>query len=459
MARKRKQATADLRVDGIENVMTGLGQYGRDASRHTVFTHNHFMLQNELEALYKDSGIARRIVDMLPDEALKRGIECDVELYTELERINAFHHITNACKDARLYGGAILLLLAKDGTDDLAMPLNENALKSIDTLAVYDRYKCILTAQDYDDDPFSETFGEVKKYNLNLINGKYLTVHASRVIRFDGERLPTTPFEQNAYWHASSLQACHDSLKSYLSAQGFSDTIIKEWGLTVLKIKGLFDSYTTNTETVISKRLKDADVSKSLMNMLIMDADAETFERQFSQVTGYADLMLRSMELVSATCGVPMTKLFGRSPEGMNATGDGDAKLWQAMVESYQMQVLQAPLNRLIKLLGKQSEWAEKPDLLEWNFPQVAPLNDVELADVRLKQAQADALYMREGAIDPSYLWHIRHEGGYNTNPPYSLESMVEYQKELDSQALNGVFEGESEDEESEDETQGEETL
>jgi phage-related protein (TIGR01555 family) len=429
MARK-KQPIKTVKTDGVENILTGLGRHGRDANTATTFRGDILLDQSTLEGLYSSSGIARRLIDMIPDESLKKGIDCDEELYTELERLDAFKQLANLSKDARLYGGAIMLLLAKDGEEDLAMPLREAGLKRIERLAVFDRFQCLVTADDYDNDAYSESFGEVKTYSLHLKNGQYLKVHASRVIRLDGDRLPTTPFQNNAYWHASSLQGAYTSILSYLSAQGFSDIIIKEWGLTILKVQGLHEAYTNGLEAKISGRLNDANVSKSLMNMILMDADSESFERQFSNVTGYSDLMLRTMELVSANSGIPMTKLFGRSPEGMNATGEGDQKQWGAVVQAYQMQSLQPAINRLVYLLSLQSEWTENPDDLSWNFPSVTTLDDLELAEIRYKNAQADALYIAQGAIDPTYLWHIRHEGGYNINPSYSLESLEEYESE-----------------------------
>jgi hypothetical protein len=439
----KKEPIKTIKTDGVENILTGLGRYGRDANTATMFTQDALLDQYTLEGLYSSSGIARRLIDMVPDEALKRGIDCDEELYAELERLNAFKALTDLAKDARLYGGAIILLLAKDGEEDLAMPLREAGLKSIERLAVFDRYACVITSDDYDSDPYSESFGQVKTYNLRLKSGKYLKVHSSRVIRLDGDRLPETPLRNNNYWHASSLQGAYTSILSYLSAQGFSDIIIKEWGLTILKVEGLFESYGNGAESKISGRLYDANLSKSLMNMILLDADSESFERQFSNVSGYSDLMLRTMELVSANSGIPMTKLFGRSPEGMNATGEGDFVQWAGAVQAYQMQTLQPAINRLVEVLTLQQDWQDKPDDIAWNWPSLKPLDDQQLADVRLKNAQADAVYMREGAIDPAYLWHIRHEGGYNTNPTYSLEGVIEYQSELDNTAINGAFEEE----------------
>lgn len=455
MGRKRKQETERevVNTDGVQNVITGLGMLGRDASRATTFSFDPFLSEVELSASYMGNGIARRIVDMIPDEALKQGIECDEALYKELEKLDAFRILTRLGKDARLYGGAVMLMLARDGAQDLSEPLREGNLEKVDRLLVFDRHNLLVTAEDYDNDVYSPNFGEIKTYRLRKKNGTEEKVHASRVIRLDGDRLPDTPFRNNGYWHASVLQGCFDSLKSYLSAQGFSDIIIKEWSLTILKVKDLFLAYNTGKEDKIAKRLNDANMSKSVANMILLDAEDEGFERTFSNVAGYSDLMLRTMELVSANSGVPMTKLFGRSPEGMNATGEGDFVQWAGAVEAYQMQSLQTAINRLVEVLALQRSWTDKPDDLSWNFPSLKPLDELESAEVRLKNAQADAIYMREGAIDPAYLWHLRHEGGYTSNPSYSLESMAEFQSELDSMALNGAFEDNEEDSTNDDTT------
>ncbi|CAB5223321.1 phge_rel_HI1409, phage-associated protein, HI1409 family [uncultured Caudovirales phage] len=436
MPRQKKQK-AIVKQDGVENVLTGLGQAGRDASVYSRFGRIGFLPKDQLENAYLDAGIARRIVDLLPDDAMKKGLECDTELYNELDRLNAFSVVATAAKDARLFGGALILVLAKDGAASLALPLNEGSLKRVEKLAVYDRHQCSLTAMSYDNDPFSPTFGEVKTYQLNSRQGQILNVHASRIIRLDGERLPASLLQNNGGWHASALQGCYQALLSYASAQGFADTIIKEWSLSIIKIQGLFDSYGNGGEKQIAARINDANVSKSMMNAIFLDAENEDFSRDFSNVTGYSELVVRGMEVVASSCGIPMTKLFGRSPEGMSATGEGDARNWASMVEAFQIATLQPVFNRLIALLGLQQEWKDKPDSLEWEFPPVLPLSEQERADVRLKHAQADAIYIREGGVDAAYLFNARHEGGFSANPQCSLEGEAEFGRQMDATAAS----------------------
>ena len=413
--------------DGAMNVLNGLGIVGRDSSASTFFQHDALLQQNDAEAYYNSSGIGRRVVELIVNDALGRGIDCNDALYKELERLDAFSKMTELAITARLYGGAIMIMLAKDGSDTLDKPLNENTLEQLDKLVIFDRWQCKDMTTDYDDDITSPKYGEKVIYNIMPYNGQPLKVHHTRVIRMGGDYLPNYTRRLNQGWEASALQAVQAGFKSYSTMQGFLPMMASEFSLTMLKIQGLANAYVAGNEAKISKRVNDLNASKSIANIMLMDAESEDFSRQFASVGGYADMITKGMELLSAEAGIPMTLLFGRSPEGMNATGESDLDNWYKNVQRYQTSQLQSPFNRLIEVLGMQTAWVDKPDSLDWNWPSLQPLDDLELADVRLKNAQADNIYIQVGAVDPEYIFHMRHDGSYNMQLNYSEEGMQEH--------------------------------
>lgn len=413
--------------DGAMNVINGLGIVGRDSSASTFFQQDALLQQRDAEAYYNSSGVARRVVELIVNDALGKGIECDDALYKELERLDAFNKMSELATTARLYGGAIMVLLAKDGSDTLEKPMNEASLEQLDKLVIFDRWQCSDMSTDYNDDPTSPTYGEKEIYNITPYNGKPLKVHHTRVIPMQGDYLPHYTRRLNQGWGASALQAVQAGFKSYSTMQGFLPMMASEFSLTMLKIQGLASAYIAGNEDKISKRVNDLNASKSIANIMLMDAESEDFSRQFASVGGYADIITKGMELLSAEAGIPMTLLFGRSPEGMNATGESDLDNWYKNVQRYQMNTLQSPMNRLVELLQKQTAWKDKPESLDWNWPSLQPLDDLELADVRLKNAQADNIYIQVGAVDPEYIFHMRHDGSYNVQLNYSDDGMKEH--------------------------------
>jgi phage-related protein (TIGR01555 family) len=432
-----------MNTDGAMNAINGMGMVGRDSSVSTFFAHDPLMQRQQVEAQFNSSGVARRLVSLIVDDSLSKGIECDIQLYKELERIDAFNKMTELATVARLYGGAIMVMLAKDGSDTLDKPMNEGTLDQIDKLVIFDRWQCTEMDTDYNDDITSPMYGEREYYTVTPYNGTPFRVHHTRVMRLDGDYLPHETKRLNSGWGASALQAVQAGFKSYSTMQNFLPLMASEFGLTIFKIQGLADAYLAGNESKVSKRGNDINVSKSMANMVLLDGEFEDFNRQFATVNGYADLVTKGMELLSAEAGIPMTLLFGRSPEGMNATGESDLDNWYKKVQSYQTNVLQRPMNRLIELLTLQRAWRDKPESLDWEWPSLQPLDDLELADVRLKHAQADRMYIDAQAVDPDYLFHARHDGGFNTQLNYSEKEMDDYMKGRESAIMERDLEEE----------------
>ena len=90
-------------------------------------------------------------------------------------------------------------------------------------------------------------------------------------------------------------------------------------------------------------------------------------------------------------CGAshyPMTKLFGRSPAGMNATGESDLRNYYDYVDSQRKAKLRPALQKLLPVLA-MSAWGFVPDDLEIAFPPLWTPTALETAEIALKKAQA----------------------------------------------------------------------
>lgn len=405
--------------DGISNAITGVGSWF-DAS--TFNRYNATGLdQYELENYYNGSGIARRIVDMMPEDALRHDLETSDELYTEMKRLNFIEKLKELSKKARLYGGAVMLMLAMDGQDDMGLALNEGNLKSIDELVIFTKDEINSFEMELQTDITSPDYGKYYYYTFTTKAGGMIKVHASRVLRLDGDNKATTS-PINYEWGNSVLQKVHERLAVYLTTTKLVQELAQDYKKTTFSVKGLIEQIATGREDSIRKRMQLVSRGQSMLNMTLIDADSEKIDTKINSVSGYDALIDKTAEAVSADVGMPVSLLFGRSPAGMNATGDGDMNNWNAQVKAYQTHTLQPLIERFVTLLGLQTEWRDKPQELSWEWANLEPLSDLEEADVRYKQAQADKIYIDAGGADASYLFHKRHDGGYTTNLGYSIE-------------------------------------
>ncbi|MBP5728160.1 MAG: DUF1073 domain-containing protein, partial [Clostridia bacterium] len=75
------------------------------------------------------------------------------------------------------------------------------------------------------------------------------------------------------------------------------------------------------------------------------------------------------------------TRLFGRSPQGMNATGESDLRNYYDMIASLQERQLRPALEKLLPVMAV-SCWGRVPDNLEFVFEPVMTTSPAERAEL-----------------------------------------------------------------------------
>lgn len=117
------------------------------------------------------------------------------------------------------------------------------------------------------------------------------------------------------------------------------------------------------------------------------------------------DVIMSQYVIVAAIAGMPVTKLMGTPPKGMNATGEGDAENYQQTLESIQTNDLDPLLARHMLLLTRseiEPAFGKAPGTLEittdWN-PLDTP-SAKEYAEIDKIKAERDLVLANAGAID-----------------------------------------------------------
>jgi phage-related protein (TIGR01555 family) len=418
---------ASVKADGWQNVLTNIG--GRkDPTTAARVSAMPFFSRETLSALYRADGLARRIVDVQVEDALREWVECDDALTAEFRRINAKQEVSDALKWARLFGGALIVAMVDDG-QDFDQPLNRNAIRSLRQLRVYDRHRVTFNTSDIDMDAMSETFGKPLFYTVTPISGTPYRVHASRAWRLDGLPLPDLERQLNQGWGDSALMPVYEALQAYGQTMGASANIVRDFVQVVLGIRGLTDMLRQGEDDLVAKRANIIDMTRSVANSVFLDADGETYDKKASSVAGLADLWDRFALHVSSVTGIPATKLLGRSPSGLNATGESDMRQWYDVVQAYRGDEIDPPVRWILGLIEAQSEWTDRPEgEIEITWPSLYQPTEAEWADVKVKIAQADAIYMDRGGVDPEYLYHLRYGSGeFRPDAPYTIEGLEEW--------------------------------
>ena len=160
--------------------------------------------------------------------------------------------------------------------------------------------------------------------------------------------------------------------------------------LRVMKLEGMGMLTATGTEQAQNDLYNTMQAMNTMMNNNSLQILGEKDDYITHQYTfgGIADAYDRFMMDVAGAAETPVTKLFGRSPAGMNATGESDMQNYYDTIEEKQETILRPALDKLLPVI-LISTLGAIPDDFDFEFNAVRKPKDDEMADLASKNTDS----------------------------------------------------------------------
>lgn len=373
--------------DGLSSLISGIGTSAdkRMAQHYAICP----LTWPQIEARYRSSWLARKVVDLPASEMCrpKRNWQADGTDITALEeaerKLGLWAKLEEALALARM-GGSVLVIGAGNG--DVSQPLNplsvrKDGLKYLHVMSRHD-----VSLGEIDLDPGSPSFGQPSYYEI-AGTSRFVRMHPSRVIPFKGVRVPSRGIgSHQAFWGDSVLDACDDAIRNADSAQNNLAALIEEAKVDIWGIPDLTQSFLTpEYEQALMKRFSASNTMKSIHNAVVKDAQ-DTWETRQLSLSGLPEVMMAYIGIVAGAASMPATVLLGKSPDGMNATGDGDLQNWERTLDGWRESQLRPALDYLDEILVR-SALGDKPADVSWAFGPLREATDGEKLDTATKLA------------------------------------------------------------------------
>lgn len=451
---KRKVKTADAALamtrrpvgDGLENVVAGLGT-DRDKRSYSVWSDPRILTRQELENMYRGSWLAKKIVNIPADDMTREWLHVMFDDESEAsqfaieqaeKRFALKRKVNEALRWSRLYGGALIIIGTKD--KDLAKPLDVKNIRKGDLryLHVVDRWR-VSGAAALNRDLESPNFGMPDSY---VIAESTVLVHHTRVLRFNGSKLPYFAWLRNAMWDDSELQHAMDSLMNCDTTTQAIATMLFESNVDVVKSEGLSDVLASKDgEAKVTKRFQVAALLKSFNRLLLLDG-SESYEKKQNSFANLDKVLEKFMIDVCGAADIPMTRLFGQSAAGLSATGDNDIRNYYDMVSATQESELRPQMEYLYEILVR-SELGAMPDDFRFDFNSLWQLSETEQATVEKTRAERDQIYVDLGVV-PEHLVarELKERGTYRNMTDDDVELVEELNKPMDENGEVGKVPG-----------------
>jgi len=397
-------------ADGFQNFAARLGLGA--GSQNDQSTYGFDFLSRDrvkLEAMYRSSWVVGQVVDVVAEDMTREGVNLRglddpsdaEEIQKAMDDLEIWNELTNVIKWGRLYGGAIAVMLI-DG-QNVSTPLNIDTVgkDSFKGLMVLDRWLVQPTLQDLVSE-YGPDFGMPKYYDviadsLGLSNQR---IHHSRVIRFDGVDLPYWQRVAENLWGQSVIERLMDRLIAFDSTTTGIAQLVYKAHLRTYKVKdlrkmiGMGGAGLTN----LVKQIEHIRLWQSNEGMTLMDAE-DTFETHSYSFAGLDAVMLQFGQQLSGASQIPLVRLFGQSPSGMNATGESDLSNYYDNINQQQERRMRTGLGKLLRIVSLSTLGKTLPDSFTFDFASLWQIDDVQKADIATKVTDAVCKAEEQGLI------------------------------------------------------------
>jgi phage-related protein (TIGR01555 family) len=238
-------------------------------------------------------------------------------------------------------------------------------------------------------------------------------VHGSRLLTFVGREVPDMLKPSFMFGGLSMSQMAMSTVNNWLRARKSVSDVMYKYSVNILKT----DLEATGEEGGITVVQRANLISQFLNNngLLLLDNEDEDFVNVSAPLSGLDQLQAQAQEHMSAVSRIPLVKLTGLSPSGLNASSEGEIQIWYEWIKAYQEKFFANHLETVIAFC-QISLWGKVDPDIVWEFKPLKSLSAKELAEIQKLKAETDSIYVTAAVMTPE---DIRAKVSADPDAPY----------------------------------------
>jgi phage-related protein (TIGR01555 family) len=151
-----------------------------------------------------------------------------------------------------------------------------------------------------------------------------------------------------------------------------------------------------------------------------IDKETEEFFQFNTPLSGLDNLQAQAQEQMASVSSIPLVFLLGITPQGLNASSEGEILVFETTIHSLQELEFRDPLEQVLKVI-QLSEFGEIDDEITFKFNPLREMTEIQQAEIRKLDADTDAVLIGQGVIAPQdALTRVANDP---TSPYHGLET------------------------------------
>lgn len=321
-----------------------------------------------LEWMHRGSWLAGVAIDVVGDDATRAGIDItsqiDPDDVEEIQRGLVESGVWRSCNDvfrwSRLYGGAIGAILIDGQRPETPLDVDTVGENGFRGIVPMDRWMVNPSVNDLVTEPGPSfglpSFYEVVAARPQLPIATGTRFHHSRCIRMEGVRLPFWQRVSENFWGMSVFERLYDRMVAFDSAtQGAAQLVYKAY-IRTYKLEGFREAVANGGDQLagIVEMVHSMRRFQGVEGITLLDKNDE-FEGNEGGgrgMAGLADVLMAFGQQLSGALQVPLVRLFGQSPAGLNSSGESDLRTYYDGIKQKQEADLRIPMSRIIRAVA-----------------------------------------------------------------------------------------------------------
>ena len=212
-------------------------------------------------------------------------------------------------------------------------------------------------------------------------------IHRDRLLTFVGREVPD--FLKGAYMFGglALTQMAQPYVANWLRTREDVSDLIAQFSVSGVQGMTLPDLLASGGAQELSNRIDMFVGARDNRGFMALGENEEFFN--VSTPLGTLDkLQAQAQEQIASVCGIPLVKLLGVTPSGLNASSDGEVRVFYDFIHAYQEKLFGENLKRVLAFV-QLSEFGDVDEDIGFEFEPLWQMDEAEKADVALKRTQA----------------------------------------------------------------------
>lgn len=222
-------------------------------------------------------------------------------------------------------------------------------------------------------------------------------VHDSRLLTFISRPVPDILKPVYNFGGLSLTQLAHDYVANWQQTRNYVNKMLKSFSTTTLKTN-MSKTLAGKVDRDITQRLNVWAMMRDNNGIFAIDKNSEELEQINTPLAGLKDLKEQALEELCVVARQPRVKLLRKGAAGLNASSEGEIRMYYDDVHATQEDVMRKPLKRLIEII-QLSLFGVIDDAIDFEFVPLYQLSEKERSDVRAQDAKTRLTDIQAGVV------------------------------------------------------------